>query len=139
MSQRTVQLVQRATIEREKLSDAFDSLGDEILELSDWRRQVNAHPTLAIGAAIAAGLVLGAVTAPQRPRARGIREYLPEMPSRPRVSSDAVAKAGRIIGEIVIARLLAAATARVRTTRRARASRTREPVGAADWLDDAGR
>jgi hypothetical protein len=139
MSQRTVQLVQRATIERERLSEAFDSLGDEIQELSDWRRQVNAHPTLAIGAAVAAGLLLGAVTAPERPRSRRLREYLPDMPPRPRVSGDALSRAGRIIGEIVIARVLAAATARLRSPRRSRASRTGEPVEAADWGDDANR
>ncbi|MDZ7632753.1 MAG: hypothetical protein U5K74_15805 [Gemmatimonadaceae bacterium] len=126
MSQRTVQLVQRATIERERLSEAFDSLGDEIQDLKNWRRHVNAHPSIAIGAALAAGFILGAVTAPrQRRRARGFRDYLPDTPAWPRVSGDTVSKAGRIIGEIVIAQLMAAATARLRRGRRGDAGRSR--------------
>lgn len=66
MSDRTEMLRQRAAEERKRLTDVFDVLEDEVDEIVDWRKYVRREPAVAVGLALAAGALAGAMSAPRR-------------------------------------------------------------------------
>ena len=66
MSQRTDVLRERAAAERRRLTEVFDTLEDEVDDLVDWRRYVQREPAAAMGFAVAAGVIAGALSAPRR-------------------------------------------------------------------------
>jgi hypothetical protein len=76
MSERTEALTLRAAYERQRLSDMFDSLEDEMSELTDWRTYVNRDPILALGVATVAGIIGGAMLSSGRRGARGTHRSL---------------------------------------------------------------
>ena len=63
-------LSRRASVEREKLTAAFDALEDELRAVADWREYVRNEPMLTLGIAALGGAILGAASAPRRRASR---------------------------------------------------------------------
>ncbi len=140
MSERTEVLAQRAALERQRLSQVFDSLEDEMSELTDWRTYIKREPALALGVATVAGVIGGMLLTPRPSRGRSerlgaairgakrssalrdaARSLLPQAPN------DALRKAAPLVIELLIARALASYT-RQRKQRRAQAAEPAETV-----------
>lgn len=112
MSTRTDVLAQRASEERQRLAEAYDTLEDEVSELTDWRAYVKREPMLAVGVAVVAGTLLGALTGSGARRSRPARRA-PLLTSassilRQNVPSGVLVKVATVMAEILAARALAA-------------------------------
>ena len=70
MSMHSDVLSRRASVEREKLTAAFDALEDELRAVADWREYVRREPILTLGIAALGGAILGAASAPRRRSSR---------------------------------------------------------------------
>ncbi len=69
MTDRIALLAEEATNERERLSEAFESLEQELGELTDWRRMVRRDPVVPLALALGTGLLVGIASRPA-PRSR---------------------------------------------------------------------
>jgi hypothetical protein len=85
MTDRIALLAEEATNERERLSEAFESLEQELGELTDWRRMVRRDPVVPLALALGTGLLVGIASRPA-PRSRS-RQTSPSSDARGSKSS----------------------------------------------------
>ncbi len=70
MNERVAELREMASAERERLSESFDSLQEELRDLTDWRTVIRRDPDKALAVALGAGFVIGLASGGKSTRRR---------------------------------------------------------------------
>jgi len=70
MNERVAELRGMASAEREKLSESFDSLQEELRDLTDWRTVIRRDPETAMVIALGTGFVIGVTSRSKGARGR---------------------------------------------------------------------
>ncbi len=131
MSKHTEALSRRASLERERLSSAFDALEKEVDDMVDWRMYVRREPMFAIGIAALGGAILGIASVPRR------RAGQPLIPAAARAAGEAVVgesvpaallrRAGGLVLDLVATRALSALSDQDKPRRRSASAAARPP------------